>query len=138
MVDRISLFDVGGYLFLRFRYGLVGNHRCFRRFSIERVSLKLRDRSTQRVNFRMLFQEFQLFFASVRRRKIVRIHPCDPLAGAVLESFVQRFPETAVFRKADYAKDYFLVVVFLSLTFLRIFSLYLAFLTSISLLIVFR
>ena len=86
----------------------------------------------------MFFQKFQLFFASVRRGKIVRIHPCDPFAGTILESFVQRFPETAVFRKADYAKDQFLVVVFLSLTFLRIFSLYLAFLTSISLLIVFR
>lgn len=86
----------------------------------------------------MFFQKFQLFLAPVRHRKIIRIHPCDPLAGAVLESFVQRFPETAVFRKADYAKDYFLVVVFLSPTFLRIFSLYLALLTSISLLIVFR
>ena len=106
--------------------------------SIERVSLKLRDRSAQRVHLWMFFQKFQLFFASVRRRKIVRIHPCDPLAGAVLESFVQRFPETAVFCEADHAKDHFLVAVFLPLTFLRIFSLYLALLTSISLLIVFR
>ena len=44
MVDRISLFDVGGYLFLRFRYGLIGDHRCFRRFSIERVSLIISDK----------------------------------------------------------------------------------------------
>ena len=106
--------------------------------SIERVSLKLRDRSAHRVDLRIFFQKFQLFLASVRHRKIIRIHPCDPFAETILEPFIQRFPETAVFRKADYAKDHFLVVVFLSLTFLRIFSLYLAFLTSISLLIVFR
>ena len=53
------------------------------------------------LGLRMLFQEFQLFFASVRRRKIVRIHPGDPLTGTVAETFIQSFSKSLILRETD-------------------------------------